>query len=255
MKVTIQHCYRMYHLCPLQVLWGPQKLQNFHPSHNKNFDEEISCFALQERPSLVFGDTVHIRFACLDIVEFTGFVIATEATSCMLCMPKHFYACSAPSPRSPSEEAHVRLCAPSCSSCSFQVSCISLNVTKRRVRAHLKVAAIHGQVRCEPCKALPIRPVGAARQGLHERQSVIAGSPDGTSMDENDDSSLLQVVRIMNTSQESIRSKDFSLLHVRFGFDRTRMQRMHAALQSCLDVTQFNMLPPDQTPAKGVRRS
>lgn len=62
---------------------------------------------LQERPSLVFGDAVHVRFACMDDAEFAGYVIATEATLCMVAMPKQFYACCVASPRTQPENSAV----------------------------------------------------------------------------------------------------------------------------------------------------
>lgn len=55
----------------------------------------------------------------------------------------------------------------------------------------------------------------------------------------------MQIQKIVNFTLDAVKAKDFSLVHVRFGFDRTRMQRMHAALQSALDFTEFKMLPPD----------
>ena len=62
----------------------------------------------QERPSLVLGDMVHVRFACMDDAEFAGCVVATEGTYCMLDMPKQFYSCTLPSPRKAPEDAAVR---------------------------------------------------------------------------------------------------------------------------------------------------
>ena len=62
---------------------------------------------LQERPSLVFGDAVHVRFACMDDAEFVGYVIATEATLCMIAMPKQFYTCCVASPRTQTEISAV----------------------------------------------------------------------------------------------------------------------------------------------------
>lgn len=64
---------------------------------------------MQERPSLVFGDVVYIRFACLDTTEFAGYVIATESTLCMVAMPKPFYACCLRGPRTPADIANVCL--------------------------------------------------------------------------------------------------------------------------------------------------
>ena len=67
----------------------------------------LQSVLVQERPSLVFGDVVYIRFACMDNAEFAGFVVATEATRCMLAMPRQFYACCAPSPRTLKENTIV----------------------------------------------------------------------------------------------------------------------------------------------------
>ena len=55
----------------------------------------------------------------------------------------------------------------------------------------------------------------------------------------------IQVQKLTTHALEAVQAKDFSLVHVRFGFDRTRMQRMHAALLSALECTEFKMLPPD----------
>ena len=55
----------------------------------------------------------------------------------------------------------------------------------------------------------------------------------------------MQIQKILNSTLDAVKVKDFSLVHVRFGFDRTRMQRMHAALQSALECINFKMLPPD----------
>lgn len=65
------------------------------------------ALVLQERPSLVFGDAVHVRFACMDDAEFAGYVIATEATLCMVAMPKQFYACCVAFPRTQPENSAV----------------------------------------------------------------------------------------------------------------------------------------------------
>ncbi len=55
----------------------------------------------------MFGDAVHVRFACMDDIEFVGYVIATEATLCMAAMPKQFYACCVAAPRTKSENLAV----------------------------------------------------------------------------------------------------------------------------------------------------
>ena len=57
---------------------------------------------------------------------------------------------------------------------------------------------------------------------------------------------LLQVEQVLGISLDQARPKDLRLIHVRFGFDRTRMQRMHAALAVAGQSKHFNMLPPEQ---------
>ena len=63
---------------------------------------------------------------------------------------------------------------------------------------------------------------------------------------------VLQIQRVMHCGADAAKEKDFLLVHARFGFDRTRMHRMHAALHNCLSITHFKMLPPDSATTKGA---
>ncbi len=55
----------------------------------------------------MFGDTVYLRFAGADDVEFAGSVIATESTRCMLAMPRQFFYCCALDGSEPANTAQV----------------------------------------------------------------------------------------------------------------------------------------------------
>ena len=54
----------------------------------------------------------------------------------------------------------------------------------------------------------------------------------------------MQIEKLTGLSEEKIKGADFTLLHVRFGFDRGAMKRMHEALAAAVLNPGFHCLPP-----------